>query len=461
MCAARSLRKSLTSGVWTRNRLKTCCWAKYDEHRDAEEKLQGFSRDEDQDSDLEDIDSGSGEIEIPSSGSEICHDARRITAPRVRYPWQALKKRIWKTFDDPYSSKFARAVGYISLIFNVAVVTQFCILTLDYFSDEQSPQNQVLFIIESIAVCWFTLDIVIRLLCCPNRVRFLKTLQNWADVIAIIPYYLVILTSYDDIIRNFSILYVLRMIRTFRPLKFSYVMQVFTQTLRASSRELYFLIFILGLEVVVYGSLAYYSERSIPGSKFVNIPISFWWALVTMTTVGYGDMFPMTLPGKLVGCLCAISGVLMIALPVSVVASNFSLYNSYAKVKLKLPSRGKKNMVDNALKALQLATPQTSVSVASPDGVNGNGRSRYASLATSGIEMGLLNSNKKCPGEESDVLPNHEPENRSRYGRRSAHFSLVPIRAHPELPEGDSESEESTKLARDGNRLQPANNNLS
>lgn len=343
----------------------------------------------------------------------------------------------------------------------MAVVTQFCILTLDYFSDEQSPQNQVLFIIESIAVCWFTLDIVIRLLCCPNRVRFLKTLQNWADVIAIIPYYLVILTSYDDIIRNFSILYVLRMIRTFRPLKFSYVMQVFTQTLRASSRELYFLIFILGLEVVVYGSLAYYSERSIPGSKFVNIPISFWWALVTMTTVGYGDMFPMTLPGKLVGCLCAISGVLMIALPVSVVASNFSLYNSYAKVKLKLPSRGKKNMVDNALKALQLATPQTSVSVASPDGVNGNGRSRYASLATSGIEMGLLNSNKKCPGEESDVLPNHEPENRSRYGRRSAHFSLVPIRAHPELPEGDSESEESTKLARDGNRLQPANNNLS
>lgn len=88
--------------------IETCCWAKYDEHRDAEEKLQGFSRDEDQDSDLEDIDSGSGEIEIPSSGSEICHDARRITAPRVRYPWQALKKRIWKTFDDPYSSKFAR-----------------------------------------------------------------------------------------------------------------------------------------------------------------------------------------------------------------------------------------------------------------------------------------------------------------------------------------------------------------
>ena len=89
--------------------IETCCWAKYDEHRDAEEKLQGFSRDEEQDSDFEDIESGSGDIEIPSSGSEICHETRRIgTAPRARHPWQAVKKKVWKTFDDPYSSKFAR-----------------------------------------------------------------------------------------------------------------------------------------------------------------------------------------------------------------------------------------------------------------------------------------------------------------------------------------------------------------
>lgn len=334
-------------------------------------------------------------------------------------------------------------------------------MTLDYFSNEHSPQNQVLFIIESIAVSWFTLDIAIRLLCCPDRRRFLRTLQNWADFIAIIPFYLVILTPYDEVLRNFTIFYVFRMFRTFRPLKFSYVMQVFTQTLRASSRELYFLIFILALEVVVYGSLAYYSERKTPETKFINIPVSFWWALVTMTTVGYGDMFPTTLPGKLVGCVCAISGVLMIALPVSVVASNFSLYNSYAKVKLKLPSRGKKNMVDNALKALQLATPQTSVSVASPDGANGNGRGRYSSLVTSGIELGLLNSTKKSPCEEMDVLPNYESTDNRRYGRRSAHFSLnlIPIRAHPELPEGDSESEDSPR-GLDCNRLKPANDKV-
>ena len=341
----------------------------------------------------------------------------------------------------------------------MAAVTQFCLLTLDYFSDKLSTQYQVLFIIECIAVSWFTLDIAIRFLCCPDRVCFLKTLQNWADFIAIIPFYLVILTPYDEVIRNFSILYVLRMIRTFRPLKFSYVMQVFTQTLRASSRELYFLIFILGLEVVVYGSLAYYSERNVPETKFTNIPISFWWALVTMTTVGYGDMFPTTLPGKLVGCVCAISGVLMIALPVSVVASNFTFYNSHAKAKLKLPIRGKKNMLGNALKALQLSTPQTRVSVASPDGFNG--RSRYSSLVSTGIEMNIINCNKKCPGEENEPLTNHEPDQNRRFARRSAHFSLnlVPIRAHPELPEGDSEPEDIDR-ANNGDNLQATDNNL-
>lgn len=348
-----------------------------------------------------------------------------------------------------------QVVGYIALIFNIAVVTQFCILTLEYFADKNSMQHQILFIIETIAVSWFTLDIVIRFVCCPDRVHFLKTVQNWFDFIAIIPYYLVVLTPYDGIARNFAILYVFRMARTFRPLKFSYVMQVFTQTLRASSRELYFLIFILALEVVVYGSLVYYSERNLPGTRFTSIPVSFWWALVTMTTVGYGDMYPTTVPGKLVGCVCAISGVLMIALPVSVVASNFSLYNSYAKVKLKLPSRGKKTMVDNALKALQLATPQTSVSVASPDGINGRGR--YSSLVSSGIEMGILNCAKKNPGDDVEVMLNHENEQPRRYAprRRSAHFSmnLGPIRAHPELPEGDSDPEDGRKECNEGHTL--------
>lgn len=116
--------------------------------------------------------------------------------------------------------------------------------------------------------------------------------------------------------------------------------------------ELYFLIFILGFEVIVYGSFVYYFEWSMFEFKFVNILVLFWWVLVIMIMVGYGDMYLIILFGKLVGCVCVISGVLMIVLFVFVVVSNFLLYNFYVKVKFKFFFCGKKNMVDNVFKVL-------------------------------------------------------------------------------------------------------------
>ena len=72
---------------------------------------------------------------------------------------------------------------------------------------------------------------------------------------------------------------------------------------------------------------------------FRSIPESFWWAIVTMTTVGYGDVVPKSGYGKIVGAMCACSGVLIVALPVSVIGSNFTLYYSYAQARMRLPKR--------------------------------------------------------------------------------------------------------------------------
>ena len=113
-----------------------------------------------------------------------------------------------------------------------------------------------------------------------------------------------------------------------------HVWKVVLLSLRASAKELFLLVVFVSVGMITFSTLIYFTEFTEP-HIFQDIPTCFWWALVTMTTVGYGDMYPMSLLGRMIGALCAISGIIIFALPIPIIANNFSKYYNFAQARVR------------------------------------------------------------------------------------------------------------------------------
>ncbi|XP_063784565.1 potassium voltage-gated channel subfamily A member 5-like [Pseudophryne corroboree] len=273
-------------------------------------------------------------------------------------PRNEFQRQVWLIFEYPESSSSARGIAIVSVLVILISIITFCLETLPEFRDEnelpptlskvlndtnhqQQPTppsglTDPFFIIETTCVIWFTFELLVRFFACPSKSHFSKNIMNIIDIVAIIPYFITLGTELAEQQTNngqqamsLAILRVIRLVRVFRIFKLSRHskgLQILGQTLKASMRELGLLIFFLFIGVILFSSAVYFAEADDPDSHFSSIPDAFWWAVVTMTTVGYGDMRPVTVGGKIVGSLCAIAGVLTIALPVPVIVSNFNYF---------------------------------------------------------------------------------------------------------------------------------------
>ncbi|XP_073320781.1 potassium voltage-gated channel subfamily A member 1 isoform X2 [Pagrus major] len=266
-------------------------------------------------------------------------------------PEDEFKRQIWLLFEYPESSSPARGIAVVSVLVIVISIVIFCLETLPEFRDEKeylqprhnstqpdhgfTPFNDPFFIVETVCIIWFSFEIIVRFFASPSKPAFFKNIMNSIDIVSILPYFITLGTDLAQHQGNgqqamsFAILRIIRLVRVFRIFKLSRHskgLQILGHTLRASMRELALLIFFLVIGVILFSSAVYFAEADEPTSQFTSIPDAFWWAVVTMTTVGYGDMKPITVGGKIVGSLCAIAGVLTIALPVPVIVSNFNYF---------------------------------------------------------------------------------------------------------------------------------------
>jgi voltage-gated potassium channel len=232
---------------------------------------------------------------------------RNASRPR----WRRVLHEVIFEADTPAGKAF-------DLVLIATIILSVVAAMLESVPRLRATYGRELYLAEWIFTILFTIEYVLRWLCVQKPWRYATSFFGIVDLLAVIPTYLDLLvpgTRYLFVIR------ILRLLRVFRVLKlvtFVGEAEILLQALRASRRKIVVFLFGVATIVVVAGTLIYVLEGEAHG--FTNIPISIYWAVVTVTTVGYGDLSPQTSAGQTMAAILMILGYAIIAVPTGIVS---------------------------------------------------------------------------------------------------------------------------------------------
>ncbi|KAM4625913.1 voltage-gated potassium channel regulatory subunit KCNF1 [Polymixia lowei] len=252
---------------------------------------------------------------------------------------------LWRLMEKPGSSLTARIVAIASFLFILVSSVVMCMGTIPELqvmdAEGKLVEHPILEAIETACILWFTLEYALRFASSPNKLRFAFSFMNVVDFMAIIPFYVVLTLTYlgtsammelANVQQAVQALRIMRIARIFKLARHSSGLQTLTFALKKSLKELGLLLMYMGVGIFVFSALAYTMEQSHPETLFKSIPQSFWWAIITMTTVGYGDIYPKTTLGRCNAAVSFLCGVIAIALPIHPIINNFVVFYNKQKV---------------------------------------------------------------------------------------------------------------------------------
>lgn len=184
--------------------------------------------------------------------------------------------------------------------------------------------NSFLVIWEYIFTGFFTIEYIARIYCSPDPRKYITSFFGIIDLLSTMPFYLGLFFSAS---RYLMVLRTFRLIRVFRVFKlFSFLEEgdKLLKSLKLSFPKIMVFFLFVVIMVISLGTMMYMVEGSQPGTPFTDVPTSIYWAVVTMTTVGYGDIVPVTLIGRILSAVVMLLGYTIIAVPTGIVSAQFS-----------------------------------------------------------------------------------------------------------------------------------------
>ena len=237
-----------------------------------------------------------------------------------------IKERVYHFIEPSYEPGRIVDIGIISLI-----LLNIIALVLETVEPIYNYNRAAFEIFEDISLVLFTIEYAVRLWAITaesrfshpvtGRIRFVFTPLALIDLLAILPFFLPL---FGVDMRFVRVVRVLRIFRVIKLARYSRALRLLGQVVAERKEELISIFFVLLTLLVISSSLMYFAEHDDQPEVFTSIPATMWWSIVTLTTVGYGDAFPITALGQTIAAIIAILGIGMFALPAGLLGAGFA-----------------------------------------------------------------------------------------------------------------------------------------
>lgn len=257
-----------------------------------------------------------------------------------------LRARTRALLDPEQESRLIDRLFDYFIVFLIIVNVIAVILETVHHLFEQ--YEDVFHAIEYVSVIIFTIEYLLRIWTATTdhkykhpfwgRLKFMVSIGAIIDLLAILPFYLPLFITLD--LRSLRALRLFRFFRIFKLARYTKASRMIMAVVKEKREELFMSFLLTIFLIIMAATLMYYVEHEVQPDKFSNIPETMWWSVSTLTTVGYGDVVPLTSVGKVLTGFIALLGVGLIALPAGILASGFSDQFRLAKKKNFCPHCG-------------------------------------------------------------------------------------------------------------------------